>query len=411
MQMPDAIKYVPSKRVAISKILFDENNPNKMTDAQMAGLEKFMKKRGFAVEVWLNEQSDGNYTVIDGEHRIRVLIKNGIKYVHAKIFKVPYTEHRMMRQIANKLSGEHDKKQDALEFKEIFDKKQLENFAEFLGEPIEEFEKILEKNFDITFAKPETEEIPAPPQNPKAKRGQLYILGEHRLLCGDALLSEDVKKLFNGSHAQQLVTDPPYGVDYSSKNEFLNKADKGNRIQTPITNDNISDYQSFFRGFLELAPLSVPNTAYVFMGNNELHTLRLAAEEAGYTYSQYLVWVKNNHVLGRNDYLPKHEMIYYGWKEKHKFYGLKDTTVLSYDKPQVNDLHPTMKPVELLSRLIKDGSKKDDIVYDPFGGSGSTIIACEGTNRICYAVEMEPAYCDVIIERWENYTGKKAIKK
>lgn len=139
------------------------------------------------------------------------------------------------------------------------------------------------------------------------------------------------------------------------------------------------------------------------MSGWELHNLRLAFDDCKLKFSSYLVWVKNNHVLGRQDYNGKHEFCAYGWKGKHKFYGDFSTTVLEFNKPLKNDLHPTMKPIELLSKLIQDGSKQDDIVYDAFLGSGSTLIACEQTKRICYGCEIEPKYIDVILRRYINY--------
>ena len=145
------------------------------------------------------------------------------------------------------------------------------------------------------------------------------------------------------------------------------------------------------------------------MSGQQLHNLRLAFDDCNIKWGDYLVWVKNNHVLGRKDYNAKHEFCVYGWKNHHKFYGDFSTTVLEFDKPLKNDLHPTMKPIELLAKLIKDGSQKDEIVYDAFLGSGSTLIAGEQTNRVCYGCEISPQYCDVIIKRWEKFTGQQAI--
>jgi DNA modification methylase len=208
-----------------------------------------------------------------------------------------------------------------------------------------------------------------------------------------------------------MITDPPYGVDYSGKNEFLNKFDKGNHIQKPINNDAITDYRKFFSAFMGLAPLAEYNTVYIFMSNKELHSLRLALDDCGYSWGDYLVWVKNNHVLGRKDYNAKHEFIVYGWKGKHKFYGeASATTVLEYNRPLRSELHPTMKPVELVCKLISDGTPAKGKIYDPFGGSGSTLIAAEQLNRTCYMMELDPGYCDVIINRWEQFTGDKAVR-
>jgi len=213
----------------------------------------------------------------------------------------------------------------------------------------------------------------------------------------------------DGEKADMMLTDPPYGVDYSSKNEFLNKFDKGNCNQRPIQNDAIKDYRNYFSKVLSLAPLLEKNTAYVFMSGQELHNLRLALDDSGYKWSDYLIWKKNNHVLGRKDYNSKHEFIVYCWRGTHKFYGDGSAvTVLEFDRPLKSDLHPTMKPVALIEKLIKDGSPVNATIYEPFSGSGTTIIASESLARKCYAMEIEPIYCDVAVKRWEDLTGKTA---
>jgi len=166
---------------------------------------------------------------------------------------------------------------------------------------------------------------------------------------------------------------------------------------------------NFFSDFLKIIPFSDYNFYFIFMGNKEFGSLLNAAQQNNFYHGGILVWVKNQFVIGRADYNSQHELILFGWFNHHKFYGGHNhSTVLNYDKPRMNDLHPTMKPIELLTKLIMDGSRENMLVYDPFLGSGSTLIACEQTNRICYGMEIDPAYIDVIIERWENFTGKKA---
>ena len=215
--------------------------------------------------------------------------------------------------------------------------------------------------------------------------------------------------MLEGKTVDLLLTDPPYGVDYSGKNQFLNAIDKGNRIQKDIINDNIEDYREFFGNFLEPIPFSEYNSFYITISGLKLFELTQALLDKNYKISQHIIWVKNNHVLGRQDYANKHEFLIYGWKQKHKFYGPFQTTIWEIAKPQKNELHPTMKPLELMQTPILNSTKKDMLVYDPFLGSGSTLIACEQTGRICYGMELDPGYIDVIIQRWENYTGKKAL--
>lgn len=256
----------------------------------------------------------------------------------------------------------------------------------------------------------ETEPVPEPPEVPKAQLGQIYQLGNHRLMCGDCRDKATIDKLMAGRTVDCLQSDPPYGIDYAGKNEFLNEIDKGNRIQTGLKNDDtIMDYRKFIREYLENIPFSDYNSIYIWMSEIRTFEIRQAFEDLGIKYSQTIVWVKNNHVLSRLDYHPKHEPCLYGWKGKHKFYGnSSQMSVQIYDKPLVNDLHPTMKPIELIRNLIVNSTQKDMLVFDGFMGSGTTLIASEQTNRTCYGIELDPRYVDVIIERWENFTGKKA---
>lgn len=293
------------------------------------------------------------------------------------------------------------------------------------------------------------DEPPEPPANPKSKRGEVYKLGEHRLMCGDSTSAEDVQKLMDGMKADLVVTDPPYGVSYSDKNTFLNSLDNGKRIQKEIQNDNRTpeDMYEFWKKCFEIL---IDNTKdkmayYIFgpQGGDLLLPLLRAIVDSGFMLKHTLIWVKNNHVLGRCDYNYKHEPICYGWKPNgtHSFYADFDTSVfedkidvdkmkkdellslvkqllsdkvpvdvIHENKPTVSGLHPTMKPVKLIARLINNSSRAGDIVVDAFGGSGTTLIACEQMNRKCYMMEYDPKYVDVIIERWEKMTGKKAQK-
>jgi DNA modification methylase len=333
-----------------------------------------------------------------------VLLDTGAQEIDCVVVDLDDAKEKALNLALNKIQGDWD----YLKLKDILQELDTGEFdLELTGFGMDEIEELIAQ-----LHVPEEiveDEVPEPPEEPITKPGDLWILGRHRLLCGDATVAADVERLMDGKRADSLTTDPPYGVDYSGKNEFLNKFDKGNRIQKPITNDATTDYRKFFSDFMGLAPLAEYNTVYIFMSNKELHSLRLALDDCGYSWGDYLVWVKNNHVLGRKDYNAKHEFIVYGWKGKHKFYGGFSTTVLEFDRPLRSDLHPTMKPIPLLAKLINDGLPAKGRVYDPFGGSGSTLIACEQLNRTCYMMELDPKYCDVIVQRWEDLTGQKAV--
>lgn len=246
--------------------------------------------------------------------------------------------------------------------------------------------------------------------------------------------------------ADLLITDPPYNVDYSSKNEMLNRSGKGNRIQTPIKNDNMSDAD--FENFLTDVFYNVEHflkaggVFYVWCIDNKIDIFMRAIKHNHLYHSETLIWNKNNFVLGRLDYHKKHEPCLYGWKEGAGHYfcdsraectviddipsfkkmsklqlikWVKEyikpdvaTSVIDEDKPMANKIHPTMKPVKLIGYEIQNSSRVGDTVLDVFGGSGSTLIACEQLNRKCRTMELDPNYCKVIIKRWEQLTGKKA---
>jgi site-specific DNA-methyltransferase (adenine-specific) len=258
-----------------------------------------------------------------------------------------------------------------------------------------------------------------PPEEPISKLGDIYQLGEHRLMCGDSTNAEHVAKLMDGAKADMVFTDPPYNVNYADKNIFLNNADKGNHIQDDIENDHAGSDETakndlWLPAFKNMADNSADDCSiYVTMPQGGAHMMMMmSAQEAGWQVKHELIWVKNNHVLGRVDYLYKHEPILFGWKDKHKFYGNGEHTksVWEIPKPQKSDLHPTMKPIALIANALLNSSQEGDNILDVFGGSGSTLIACEQLNRKCYMMEMSPKYVDVIIKRWEEYTGKKAVK-
>jgi len=236
---------------------------------------------------------------------------------------------------------------------------------------------------------------------------------KHRLLCGDCATEANI--LFNGDLFDLLVTDPPYGVSYAAKNEFLNAIARGNRIQKPIESDHKTPEQmsEFWRVcFGAIRTFSRPGAGYYVtgpQGGDLLLLLLLALRDSGFPLRHMLIWAKNNHVLGRCDYNYKHEPIIYGWVEGsgHKFFGGGgETSLWEINKPQKSDMHPTTKPVELFARAIKNSTSAGEIVYDPFLGSGTTLIACEQLGRRCRAIEISPGYVAVALQRWADATGK-----
>jgi len=237
-------------------------------------------------------------------------------------------------------------------------------------------------------------------------RRKIYNLGEHRLACGDCRDAFLVKKLIGKNKVSLVVTDPPYGVGYVENKKGFSKIKK----DTAIINDsfdNEKSYKIFTRSWLtSVKPyLASKNSFYIFNSDKMIFALKEAIKDCGFRLAQLLIWIKNNHVIGRRDYLLSHELIAYGWYKAHKFYKSKDRSVLYCPKPNVSPLHPTTKPLGLIRRLILNSSKVGDIVYDPFCGSGTTLIACEQTKRKCFSLEIDPAYCKTIIDRYNNLKG------
>ena len=249
--------------------------------------------------------------------------------------------------------------------------------------------------------------VPEVPVDPVTKPGDVYVLGNHRLLCGDSTVLTNVEKVLDGALADMVFTDPPYNVDYG--NTAKDKMRGNNRT---IMNDNLGEG---FEQFLYDACVNMlavcKGAIYVCMSSSELHTLQKAFIAAGGKWSTFVIWAKNTFTLGRSDYQRQYEPILYGWKQgtDHFWCGARDQgDVWFVNKPRVNDLHPTMKPVELVERAVSNSSKSRDIVLDCFGGSGTTLIACEKLGRQARLIELDPKYCDVIVQRWEEFTGKKA---
>jgi DNA modification methylase len=250
--------------------------------------------------------------------------------------------------------------------------------------------------------------VPEASENAIAVPGDVWVLGDHRLLCGDSTQMEAVEKVLAGGLADMAFFDPPYNVNYGAtmKDKLRGKA-------RPIKNDNLGDgFAQFLKDACINALAVTKGAIYICMSSSELHTLHRAFTEAGGHWSTFVIWAKNTFTMGRSDYQRQYEPILYGWKEgtDHFWCGARDQgDVWFIKKPVANDLHPTMKPVELVERALRNSSKTRDTVLDPFGGSGSTLIACERTGRQARLIELEPKYCDVIVRRWQDHTGREAM--
>ena len=270
--------------------------------------------------------------------------------------------------------------------------------------------------FDFDFEIPGEEEEPVEvtednwdkplPEEPRSKLGDIWQLGRHRLMCGDSTSAEDVEKLMDGEKADLLVTDPPYNVDYQG----------GTVDKLKIQNDKQED--GAFLAFLTEAFTAADNAMkpgaafYIWHADSEGYNFRAACKATGWTVRQCLIWNKDSLVMGRQDYQWKHEPCLYGWKDgaAHTWNSdRKQTTVIDFERPKRNDIHPTMKPIGLFDYLIRNSSTKDMLVLDTFAGSGTCIMACEQDGRQCCSMELDPRYVDAIIDRWETFTGGKAV--
>lgn len=394
-----------------------DKNPRRFTEKGLKDLKKSLQKCGDANIITINADN----TILGGHARLTVMKQLGYKEVDVKVLNRLLNEQEVkevvIRLNAN-TAGEWD-----------MDKLQ----ADFELDDLQEWGLDVEFNTDELVDK-EVEEVEVPEEvETRAKLGDIWQLGNHRLMCGSSTNPDDVKKLMAGQEVDLLVTDPPYNVNYEGSN--------GLKIQ----NDNMEDLE--FRQFLVDAFKSADEVMklgaafYIWHADSEGYNFRGACHDINWKVRQCLIWNKNSLVLGRQDYHWKHEPCLYGWKDGAGHYFIDDrsqttvfedkkddfkkmpkaelvklleeiyaqkisTTVIDCEKPARNAEHPTMKPIKLIAQQIKNSSKLKQNVLDLFGGSGSTLIACEQLNRKNFTMELDPKYCDVIIQRWENLTGK-----
>ena len=378
-------------------------NPRKSTEKQEANLRASLEKFGVVEPIIYNKKTDN---IVGGHFRVREPNKLGIKEVECVIVDLSLEDEKELNIRLNANTGEWD-----LEvLQEKFEELDLEEW----GLELEELE-------ELGLPKAPQEDTYELPEEVKTsiKTGDLIEIGSHRLICGDSTREDVYKKLLNNKVANLYLSDPPYGVSYADKNKYLNMVGRGNRIQTNIENDHKTPEEmfKFWLSVFENAANSLNNTGsyYIFSPQGgDLLLLLQAVRDAGFQLKHVLIWAKNNHVLGRADYNYKHEPIVFGWKQKgtHTFYGKGDklTSLWDYDKPNKNDLHPTMKPINVLSNAILNSTEVNDIILDNFLGSGSTMVAAHKLNRLCYGIEIDPKYCQVIIDRMITLDNNLIIK-
>lgn len=387
------------KMVPLEKLVPYQNNARTHSKEQILKLRSSLREFGFVNPVLI----DRDCNIIAGHGRVEAAKLEGIAEIPCVLVE-HLTEAQKKAYILadNRLAMDAgwDKELLALELEGLKELNFDLNLTGFEAAEIEQLfsnihsKDIADDDFDVDAAL----EKPA-----VSKTGDIWLLGRHRLICGDSTLSETYEKLMDGKKANLVVTDPPYNVNYSA----------GKENERVIKNDNMEDkkfYEFLLAAFKHIYEnLEDGGAIYVFHADTEGLNFRMAFKEAGFKLSGVCQWVKQSLVLGRSDYQWQHEPVLYGWKPtgKHRWYGdRKQTTVWNFDRPSKSELHPTMKPVALIAYPIQNSSMSNCIVLDPFAGSGSCFIACEKTGRICYGAELDEKYADVIVQRYIKLLGK-----
>ncbi len=383
------------RKIKIADLVPASYNPRKALkpgDKEYEKIKRSIEEFGYCEPVIVNS----DMTIIGGHQRVTVLKDLGYSEIDCIVIDIDKTKERALNIALNKITGEWNKE---LLADLIADLQDSDFDVTFTGFDPPEIEQLMNSVHDKEIVEDEFD-IEAQLQQPTVTReGDLWLLGEHRLVCGDSTLPETYDLLMAGRKANLVVTDPPYNVDYEGS------AGK-------IKNDKMAEEQ--FEKFLFAAYVNMEQnmmddaSIYVFHSDSHGLAFRRAFEEAGFYLSGCCIWKKNSLVLGRSPYQWLHEPVLFGWKKggRHQWYAdRKQTTVWEYDKPKKNDLHPTMKPVNLIAYPIKNSSMSNCIVLDPFGGSGSTLIAADQLKRICYTVELDPKYADVIVNRYLAQVG------
>ncbi len=391
------------------KLIPYARNSRTHNDEQIAQIAASIKEFGFTNPILIDEDD----VIIAGHGRLLAAQRMGLKEVPViRLLGLTPSQRRALVIADNKIAmnAGWDEEMLSLEMGEL----KAEDFdIDLLGFNPDELNAL--EHFGEDAGKNDTEEdtVPEPPVEPISKKGDMWVLGRHRLLCGDTTMIDDVKKLMADDIADMIFTDPPYNVNYGATMKDKLRYHTSPNHERKIMNDNLGeDFEQFLTDSLSNMLMYCKGAAYVCMSSSELHTLYSSFIAAGGKWSTFIIWAKNTFTLGRADYQRQYEPILYGWVKDKDHYWCGDRNqadVWEYNKPQCNDLHPTMKPIELVMRAILNSSKIGGIVLDGFGGSGSTLIAAEKTGRSARLVELDPKYCDVIVKRWEEFTGQKVV--
>lgn len=380
----------------IKDLLPADYNPRKDLkpgDPEYEKLKRSIEQFGYVEPVIWNEKTG---RVVGGHQRLKVLTDMGITEVDVVVVDMDTEKEKALNIALNKISGEWDTEKLALV---IADLQGTDFDVSLTGFDPEELEDLFRDDVK-SGVKEDDFDVEAELKKPTfSKAGDLWMLGDHRLFCGDSTKPETFDLLMNGKKANLVVTDPPYNVDY-----------KGSAGK--IKNDSMAEdqFEQFLLAAYQQMEAAMADDASIYVFHSDSHGLafRKAFEEAGFYLSGCCIWKKQSLVLGRSPYQWQHEPVLFGWKKKgkHQWYtGRKESTIWEFDKPKKNKDHPTMKPIALVSYPIMNSTMTGCLVLDPFGGSGSTLIACEQTGRVCYTVELDEKFCDVIVRRYIEQVG------
>lgn len=383
------------KSLPISALKSADYNPRKISKEALEQLKLSLKKFTAVEPAIINSHPGRENVIVGGHQRLKAAKELGWFEFPCIVVNLAEPEERELNVRLNKNTGEFDMPL----LKEFFEKDDLLDW----GFSDDELGNLFDE--EITGLT-DPDEIPEPPANPITVIGDVWILGNHRLMCGDSTSIDEIQKLCAGNLVDMWLTDPPYNVAYEGKTKDALK----------IQNDSMGNdqFRQFLRDCYVAADVVMKPGAvfYIWHADSEGYNFRGAAKDANWTVRQCLIWKKSCMVMGRQDYQWKHEPCLYGWKEGAGHLWASDrkqTTILEFDKPNRNAEHPTMKPVELFEYQMLNNTKGGDIILDSFGGSGTTLIAAEKNGRIARLMELDPKYCDVIIKRWQDFSGKKAV--
>lgn len=391
------------EKINIEQLLPYAKNSRTHDDAQVAQLAASIKEFGFNNPVLV----DGEGTIIAGHGRVMAARKLGLNEVPAiKLGHLTENQKKAYIIADNRLAlnAGWDTEMLTLEIKDL----QSEDFdLSLMGFDEEELAKLLEP--DVVDGLTDPDAVPDVPDEPKTKPGDVYQLGNHRLMCGDSTSVDAVEKLMPET-ANMIFTDPPYLMDFTG-GLHGDGSKSFNAKHGSIKNDKMSEQEGddFLDAINSIIKIKVDGAFYITFYRLGIGRYYSSFDRTGLKCRSLIIWDKGNHTLSNSDYMSMYEPMFYGWVNNHKFYGGKNgMDIWRIKRTAKNDLHPTMKPVELVEKAILDGSQINGIVLDLFGGSGTTIIACEKSGRNARVMELDPKYCDVIVKRWEEFTGQTA---